>query len=213
MKHKFLTIGIDNGIYGAVVALDNSFKILDFFDTPIIKIKKNSSKMDYLPTEMCRIIRTVVNKYDKEFNLNIWIEAAHAMPQQGVSSTFKTGRGFGLWEGICIGLGLSYNIVHAKTWTKFVLKDCPAGDPKFRSIMQCQRLFPRLPLTKPKGKIASLDGRADAALIAYYGMLQLTGNREQKMENKKEKPPQIPICSQCKKPMLHCECKNNELKK
>jgi len=72
-------------------------------------------------------------------------------------------------------LGLPYDIVHAKTWTKEMLKDVPAGDPKDRSMIKAQRLFgSKLPLTKPGGRVLSLDGRADAALIACYGMTCMT---------------------------------------
>jgi hypothetical protein len=61
-----------------------------------------------------------------------------------------------------------------------MLKDMPAGDPKERSMLKAQQLFgSSLPLTKPSGRVLSLDGRADAALIACYGMTQLYGNLEQ----------------------------------
>lgn len=183
---EWLAIGIDNGLLGAVVAIDSSFRLVDYRDTPILNLgKKGKTKNEFATAEMGKILRDVSSK---AAYVKVWLEVAHAMPKQGVSSTFKTGRGFGLWEGICIGIGLVYDIVHPKTWTKVVLHDVPAGDPKARSMAKCQRLFPTLPLTKPRGTVLSLDGRSDAALIAYYGMSQMLGGLHAP-QSKKCPPP------------------------
>lgn len=170
---KPLVIGIDNGLLGAIVVVDVNFRLVDYRDTPTVNLgKKGKVKHDFATAEMGNILREFMALSD---NVMVWLEQAQAMPKQGLSSTFKTGRGFGLWEGICIGLGIKYDIVHPATWTKVVLRDVPAGDPKARSMTKCQRLYPTLPLTKPRGKVLSLDGRSDASLIATYGMLQMKG--------------------------------------
>lgn len=188
-----ISIGIDNGLFGAVVAIDSSYKILFYFDTPIVnltKTKKGGKKSvghEFAPATMCDTLRGFVNQCPTR--AKIWLEVAQAMPQQGLSSTFKTGRGAGLWEGIVVGLGLPYDVVHAKTWTKALLKDVPAGDPKERSMIKAQRLFgPSLPLTRPGGRVLSLDGRADAALIACYGMAQFRGDWEDVVKVVKKTP-------------------------
>jgi crossover junction endodeoxyribonuclease RuvC len=181
-------VGIDNGLKGAIVVIDESFRLVDYRDTPTLNLgKKGKTKSEFATAEMGKILRDFTNSAKRTM---IWLEQAQAMPKQGLSSTFKTGRGFGLWEGICIGLGLRYDIVHPATWTKTVLKDMPAGEPKARSMAKCQRLFPDLPLTKPRGSVLSLDGRADAALIAYYGLMQLTGGKRATVERKP--PPRHP---------------------
>jgi len=189
-----ISIGIDNGLFGAVVAIDSSYKILFYFDTPIVnltKTKKGGKKSighEFAPATMCETLKGFVAQYPTD-RKKIWLEVAQAMPQQGLSSTFKTGRGAGLWEGIVVGLGLSYDVVHAKTWTKALLKDVPAGDPKERSMIKAQRLFGAdLPLTKPGGRVLSLDGRADAALIACYGMAQSRGDWDDIVKVMKKTP-------------------------
>jgi hypothetical protein len=48
---------------------------------------------------------------------------------------------------------------------------------KERSLTIAKKLFPSLALTRPCGKKMSLDGRSDAALIAYYGMLMYQQSR------------------------------------
>lgn len=168
-----VSIGIDNGLLGAIVVIDEAFRLVDYRDTPTINLgKKGKTKNEFATAEMGKILREFIEIGDSSM---VWLEQAQAMPKQGLSSTFKTGRGFGLWEGICIGLGIRYDIVHPATWTKLVLRDVPAGEPKARSMTKCQRLFPTMPLTKPRGTVLSMDGRSDASLIAYYGMLKMRG--------------------------------------
>ena len=178
---NFTSIGIDNGLFGAVVAINSDFQLVYWADTPIISLKKSGktksgkdrTKNEFAPSEMKRIIEWVIN--DNPGRIMVWLERAHAMPDQGVNSMFTTGKGAGLWEGIVVGMGIPYNVVSAAVWTKFVLKDIPRGDPKQRSFIKSQRLFPTLPLVKPKGRVLSMDGRSDASLIAYYGALQMLG--------------------------------------
>lgn len=199
---KAISVGIDNGISGAIVALDHNYKVVAYQDTPVVvltkvkrrkaatddeptvesPIKKKRKKVnvsDYVPATMVEVLKNIIYEVTglQEVELKVWLEVAQAMPQQGLSSTFKIGRGFGLWEGIVAALGLQYDIVHPATWTKIMLRDIPAGEPKQRTMIKAQRLFgSSLPLTKPHGRTLSLDGRADAALIAYYGMMQMRGN-------------------------------------
>ena len=174
-----ISIGIDPGLHGAVVVLDEDFRLLEYYDCPVIKNEKTkkgkkSVTYEFAPGHMSEIIWSVAK--DQHLRPKAWLERAGAMPKQGLSSTFKTGRGFGLWEGILAAVSrLPYDIIAPRTWSKEMFKGTPLGEPKQRSLNKAQRLFPGLPLTKPKGCVLSLDGRSDAALIAYFGMLQMKG--------------------------------------
>lgn len=171
-----VSIGIDNGLQGAVVAIDDVFNVLAWYDTPVINLgKKGKAKNTFAIAEMTKILEDLLHNLVPTSHVQAWIETAQAMPKQGVCSTFKTGLGFGLWQGICSGLGLKFELVHPKTWTKAMLKNMPAGEPKARSMAKCQQLFPNIPLIKPRGRVLSMDGRSDAALIAAYGMRQMNG--------------------------------------
>jgi hypothetical protein len=170
-----LSIGIDNGLDGAVVVLDNKMRVISWTDTPVIDLgKKSKRKRIFGISAMASIIHDVQWLHNTK-RIRAFIEFAQAMPKQGVSSTFKTGLGFGLWQGICAGLGLPFEVIHPRTWTKEMLRDMPAGEPKARSMAKCQQLFPDIPLVKPRGRVLSLDGRADAALIAAYGLRKMMG--------------------------------------
>jgi hypothetical protein len=168
-----ISIGIDNGLDGAMVALYDDNRTT-WFDTPVVNLgKKGKRKRAYAVAEMTRLLKPV-----RTLDVRVFLESAQAMPKQGVSSTFKTGLGFGLWQGICAGLGLSYEIVHPRTWQKVMLRDVPGGETKDRSMAKCQQLFPDIPLMKPRGRVLSMDGRADAALIAAYGMRVMRGEQQ-----------------------------------
>lgn len=180
MRHA---LGIDNGFTGALVLVDENFRIVKWADTPTVLLTKKGrtgktkNAHEFAPSAMRESLLNVISDIDL-ISLKIWLEVAQSMPGQGVASTFKIGRGFGLWEGIVAGMDFQYDIVHPRTWTKVMLADIPAGDPKQRTLIKAQRLFgSQLPLTKPKGSVLSMDGRADAALIAYYGMCQMLGTK------------------------------------
>jgi hypothetical protein len=178
MAH-WLSVGIDGGLHGAVVGINDSLEVVGFFDTPIIDLgkKTKSGKVGtnnaFLEAEMVSRFQFLIEGWPKLTNQpHIFLEKAQSMPKQGVASVFKTGEGFGLWKGILAALKLPYSIVAVQTWQKKVMVGVTGLDPKAKSIARCQRLFPTLSLTLPNGKKASLDGRSDAALIAYYGLLE-----------------------------------------
>jgi hypothetical protein len=176
-----VSVGIDNGLNGAVVAIDEDYNVLGWWDCPTIESTTKSAgktkrHRDFAIPEMLKILQHIMDLVLAGRHVKVFLEYAQAMPKQGVTSTFKTGRGAGLWEGIVLGLGLPYDIVHPRTWTKVVLRDVPRGDPKHRSFIKCGRLYPKIPLKKPRGTKLTMDGRSDAALIATYGMLTMKGD-------------------------------------
>lgn len=170
-------VGIDNGLKGAVVVLDQQARLVAWWDTPTVDMGKGKGvKTEFAPAEMGKIVHKI-NK-DGPAAVRVWLEVAQAMPKQGLSSTFKTGKGAGLWEGIVVGACLPYDVVHPRTWTAEVLRDIPKGDPKKRSMLKCLRILPTLPLTKPRGSVLCMDGRSDAALLAYFGWLKQRGGED-----------------------------------
>jgi len=57
------------------------------------------------------------------------IEQVHAMPKQGVSSTFKFGQGYGYLIGAALSMGFKVNMITPQAWQKtFNL----SGDKSFR---------------------------------------------------------------------------------
>jgi crossover junction endodeoxyribonuclease RuvC len=92
---------------------------------------------------------------------HVVVEKVGAMPGQGVSSMFNFGRSAGIIEGVVAALRMPSTYVTPAAWTKAVGR--AAG--KDASRMRAMELFPtRADLFKR----AKDDGRADAALIAYW---------------------------------------------
>ncbi|MFO7877087.1 MAG: hypothetical protein R6U55_10955 [Desulfovermiculus sp.] len=144
-------IGIDPGQSGAVA-------LLPVDDLPQI----NDWPGD--PSAAAEIIRDWSMGYQIQL---VALESVHAMPKQGVASTFKFGANFGAWQGILAALGLPYLMPRPTEWQKGLVRKSDGADPKARSLAVARRLFPDAELSKKKD-----HGRADALLLAWWASLQ-----------------------------------------
>jgi hypothetical protein len=185
---RWAAIGIDGGLVGAVVGISQDLRILGWFDIPVIEDTKKttvkrgknvgqstiSTKRRFdVPGLWRQLTELVTSLESKGYSVMIFFEKARPMPKQGVSSTFQTGRGFGIVEMALAALGRIYHVVEPTKWQLVSHAGVTGSEPKVRSFTQSARLFPGLPLTKPNGRVPSMDGRADAALIAYYGIMSV----------------------------------------
>jgi crossover junction endodeoxyribonuclease RuvC len=149
-------IGIDPGISGAISVFDwNTQSLLEVIDMPTLEVDSGKTKKRHISAAF---LRNILEGYPDS---HVAIEKVGAMPGQGVSSMFNFGRSAGIIEGVVAGLKLPSTYVTPATWTKAVGR--AAG--KDASRMRAMELFPtRAELFKR----AKDDGRADAALIAYW---------------------------------------------
>ena len=86
------------------------------------------------------------------------------MPGQGVSSVFSFGRSVGVIEGVLAMRGVPTTLVIPQRWQKA----CDVRGGKDGSRERAMQLFPDY---SELFKLKKHDGRADAALIAYYGSI------------------------------------------
>lgn len=100
----------------------------------------------------------------------VFIEVQQPMRGQGkrdgAAAAFKTGRLYGILEGIVAGLGAAYEDVRPKAWqAHFGLhsSEFSGVHRKRYHIIEAQKHFPGVEFDEK-------DGIADAALIAKYGM-------------------------------------------
>lgn len=161
-------VGIDPGQTGGVAVIPNCFDatrepLVTLHDTPTFK---GEGRTLYDEAGMSDLLRGVAKSYPDVF---VTIEQVHAMPKQGVSSSFNFGMGYGIWLGIVAALGLPSQRVTPQRWKKVVLADGPKVDQAVCAF--AARLYPAIAgnLRGPRG--ALLMGRADALLIAHYGTL------------------------------------------
>lgn len=103
------------------------------------------------------------------------IEKVHAMPKQGVSSSFCFGKGYGSWLGILSSFNIAYQEVTPQAWKKAMLDGSDKGD-KASSLNRATTLFPYVKLI-PEGCRTPSDGIAEALLMAEYGRRMYGGNK------------------------------------
>lgn len=89
------------------------------------------------------------------------IEIQHAMPKQGLTSTFRTGDNFGVCRGVVAALRVPTYFVAAKDWKKHFRLDAEKESARALAL----RLFP---LTADSFRRKLDHGRAEAALIARW---------------------------------------------
>jgi crossover junction endodeoxyribonuclease RuvC len=161
--------GIDPGLKGAVawITEDGGFEI---YPTPVMKV---GSKNFYWVANMSLAFYKYLND---GYDITVYLEKAQAMPKQGVSSTFKTGEGFGLWQGILSAMNIPYVVVTPQKWQKRILAGMK-GSTKDRSAVAATRLFPDESFVA-EGCRKIHDGMTDAACIARYGWLEEMGGNE-----------------------------------
>jgi len=149
-----IVIGVDPGISGAIARYNSSEASaatqLIIWDMPILEVNKKKTISPYLVANIL-----------KEAAAPVYIEKVAAMPNQGVTSMFNFGKGFGVILGAAAGLGLQTTQVTPQQWMK-ALK-CQRG--KDANRQRACELFPQYADMFARKKD---DGRADAALLAYY---------------------------------------------
>ena len=152
-------IGIDPGISGAIAIFEDG-QLDTILDMPTLKIASGKTIKSHISAiGLVRILETWTLVSDGQ--AHIVIEKVAAMPGQGVTSMFNFGRSAGIIEGVVAALQRPYTYVTPATWTKAVGR--AAG--KDASRMRAMELFPS---KAELFKRAKDDGRADAALIAYW---------------------------------------------
>lgn len=98
----------------------------------------------------------------RPYSSHAFIEKVHAMPGQGVSSTFNLGRNYGMLLMALTAAGIPFTEVTPQKWQGVM--DCRTGGDKNISKRRAQQLFPNIDVH---------HWNADALLIASYGLKEL----------------------------------------
>lgn len=93
------------------------------------------------------------------------IENVHAMPKQGVSSSFNFGKGFGWLIGLLDFGCIPYELVNPQKWKK----EFSCTSDKNTSIEVAMRLFPNVNFLRTEKCSKPHDGICEALLMAEYG--------------------------------------------
>jgi len=149
-----MKIGIDPGITGAIAVLGYMDELLQVHDMPIELINKKNHVDGWALSQ-------IFTDLDYDEIDEVYLEKVHAMPNQGVTSMFNFGMGFGKIMGVMDALHLDYKLVSPQKWKKSA--DL-VGKEKDAARLLALELYPDASLMRKKD-----IGRADAILIARYG--------------------------------------------
>jgi crossover junction endodeoxyribonuclease RuvC len=149
-------IGIDPGLNGAIAFLDTEKGHLSVIDMPILEVKRNNK----MKRELNPHVLAGIFLFSGPITHAV-LERVGAMPGQGVSSVFSFGRSVGIVEGVLAAREITVSIVTPQAWQK------AAGvrGGKDGSRQRAMELFPNYAALFALKKH---DGRADAALMAWY---------------------------------------------
>ena len=157
---KPLVMGVDPGLSGAICVLhlkDNS--IVDMIDMPIIKKKSKARKQGFMAEIDVYKLSGLVDLYTKHVRIAV-IEEPGAMPNQGLSSTFRFGKTCGLIHGVLAGYGVLVAPIKPVVW-----KPMFGLSSKDDSIKRATLEFPNF---KNLWKLKKHNDRAEAAILALY---------------------------------------------
>lgn len=162
-----IAIGIDPGVSGALVLLDEELQPVEWIRMPTLKVGK-SSRVDSAAVARW-VLRAVAPPRPRA---HVFIELVASMPGQGVSSSFTFGHALGSVVGVCGALMLPVTYLAPQVWKKrveLIGKDKDAG--RSRAI----QLWPHWSELEKKGAGQALG---EAALIALCGVHGSQGGEE-----------------------------------
>lgn len=156
-----LFAGIDNGLKGGIVFVDAAGKVVEKYIMPVLASDKGKTEYD---------LQTMVGLFKgKQIELVV-LEKAQAYPGQGVTAMFSIGKGFGLWQGILVALGIPYVVVPPQTWQGHILAGMDRRDTKQASALYAQRMAPQTDWRGTERSRIIHDGLTDAFCLAHYAL-------------------------------------------
>lgn len=153
-----LFAGVDPGAGGAIALLDPVTQELTVLDMPVHEITVGRSKRKVL--DLGTLARWF-EMHAPSIKLAV-VESVHAMPKQGVSSSFSFGFAAGALQAFVAASFTPMHLVSPAVW-KRVFGLTSDKDASRRAV---SRMFPRSAHLFGRKKD---DGRAEAALLAVYG--------------------------------------------
>lgn len=144
-----VTIGVDPGKTGAIALVDSYGVLLAVHDMPLAGGIVSAT-----------LVAQLESWIGSEFGVAV-IEDVHSMPKQGVASSFGFGRSKGVVEGVFAGAGRPLIYVAPSKWKKDLQLSSDKDGARRRAI----ELWPAKAQLFARVKD---DGRAEAALIAYW---------------------------------------------
>lgn len=167
--------GCDPGLDGAFALIEGN-RVLMTLPVPTIKGKTKGRQLD----------EALLDVQFKELCMfgpeHFYVEAVHAMPQQGSVSMFKFGECFGFQKGLIRGGSIPLTFVPPARWKM----ELGLSANKEASLDRASQLFPQdVKLFREQRGVRTKEqakGLSEAVLIGLYGQMQLAGASGQEMK-------------------------------
>ena len=153
-------IGIDPGLTGAIAAVTADGALVWVEDMPVLAGRVDSHELGDIFT--CEAVTESVT--------NVTVEVVGTRPGQGAPGVLKMGTNYGIVLGVIGALCLPVEHVTPAVWKKAM----GVTADKETSLRRARELWPTSADRFARKKD---DGRAEAALIALYGMRRWRGER------------------------------------
>lgn len=150
-------IGIDPGKTGALALIDTDQWTIAITDMPLEPGR--SGKDAVSGAGVARIFDAVAPDH-------VYIEDVWSSPQMGIASSFNFGRSLGILEGACASRAILTK-TRPQEWKSLTKTPRDKNEARRRAM----QVFP---VAYDLFKRVKDDGRAEAALIAFFAVLQVT---------------------------------------
>jgi len=150
-------IGIDAGsVNGALGAINHNGEYVDSF------------MIEHKDKHICALVfkSRILSVVDPKEGAQICMEQVHAMPKQGISSTWNFARAVGVISAVCELTNYPFHLVSPQKWKKHFNLTADKNE----ALDKARELFP-----KAKLKLKKDINRAEALLIAEYWTQQIHG--------------------------------------
>jgi crossover junction endodeoxyribonuclease RuvC len=158
-------IGIDPGIDGAIARFDAQGALVTY-PFPTLKARSGDKRTIDLAGLVSLVDQLRTPLLFGPARIVVYLESVNASPQQGVVSAFTFGRGFGQVEALLAAARLPVNLVKPDIWKRAL--SVPAA--KEGAVARASSLLPQYAHLWRGPRGGTLDGIAEASLIAFYGM-------------------------------------------
>lgn len=182
---KRFFLGVDPGKDGGLALLDERGLPVDAFlrKTPIITGKRKEYDIPGMGILLSKIADYALVE---DAVLVVILEKQQAMPPffikggkkvhaGGSAANYQRGFGFGLWQGLCVGKKISYEVVTPQSWQKAMLAGTNAKDTKQASVIVAKRIWPDIDFRRSTRARKADVGLTDAILIGESGRRRLVG--------------------------------------
>jgi len=156
-----ITIGIDNGLTGGIVAVsDHRASIIGMSVMPV----KGKAKGNEVDSE--RVFLFLMQWPRKDITVILETPGKHS---PGVMALCSMWDSYGAIRSILETRGYRHHRIAPQTWQKAVLGNVEKGQTKPAALSRSRQLWPDESFLATAKSTKPHDGLIDAALIAYYG--------------------------------------------